>query len=400
VLAANLSADDVPQLSQVTPSVTVEVGGQKIGLIGLVTAETPEITMNFSGKEQLRWRDDYAAVVNAEAEKLSAAGVNKIILITHIGLGIDEQTAAQLKNVDVIVGGHSHTLLSDTYKAAGEHDYPETVDDANGNPVYIVQAGDRTRYLGRLNLEFDAQGNITRARGDTILLSRYITPDPSVQALLDELAEPINELKQTPVRDDKGQTVINQVMLSNKDCRNSECAIGNLITDALRAETGAQIALMNGGGIRADIDEGPVTIGEVLTVLPFGNTVSTLKLTGAGVLAVLENSASRIGTGSGTGRFAQVSGLRYRVDASQESGHRIVSADVQQADGSYAGLESAAHYSLVTNNFMRTGGDGYTVLRDDAMDAYDFGRPLEEVLIDHMIMNNPVKVEREGRVIR
>ena len=398
VLSANLSADEVPELGQVAPSATVEVGGQKIGLIGLVTAETPEITINFPGKERLGWRDDYAAVVNAEAKKLSEEGINKIILITHIGLGVDENVAAQLQNVDVIVGGHSHSLLSGTYKDAGEQGYPESVQDADGNTVYIVQAGDRTKYLGRLDLEFDAEGKITRARGDTILLSRYITPDPDVQAMLDELAQPINELKQTPVTGSDGQAVTSQVMLSNKDCRVTECAIGNLISDALRAETGAQIAIMNGGGIRADIDEGPVTLGDVLTVLPFGNTVATLKLSGADVLAALENSVSRIGTGSGTGRFAQVSGLRYHFDASREAGSRIISTEVQQADGSFAALDPSAQYSIATNNFMRTGGDGYTMFQNNAIDPYDFGRPVEEALIDYMIDHNPVNVEAEGRI--
>ena len=398
VLSANLSADEAPELSQVVPSAVVEVGGEKIGLIGLVTAETPEITINFPGKDKLRWRDDYAAIVNAEAEKLSSEGVNKIILITHIGLGVDENVAAQLQNVDVIVGGHSHTLLSDTYKDAGDHTYPESVQDADGNPVYIVQAGDRTKYLGRLDLEFDTEGKVARARGDTILLSRYITPDPDMQAMVDELAQPINELKQTPVTGADGQAVTSQVMLSNKDCRVGECAIGNLISDALRVETGAQIAIMNGGGIRADIDEGPVTIGEVLTVLPFGNTVSTLKLSGADVLAALENGASRIGAGGGTGRFAQVSGLRYAFDASKESGSRIVSVEVQQADGSYAPLDPAAQYSIATNNFMRTGGDGYVMFQDKAIDPYDFGRPLEEALIDYTIAHNPVNTQLEGRI--
>ena len=398
VLAANISADDVPELSQVAPSAVVEVGGQKIGLIGLVTAETPEITINFPGKEKLQWRDDYAAIVNAEAQKLSSEGVNKIILLTHIGLGVDESVAAQLQNVDVIVGGHSHTLLSDTYKDAGAHIYPESVEDADGNPVYIVQAGDRTQYLGRLDLQFDADGKVTRARGDTILLSRYITPDPAVQTMLDELAQPINELKQTPVSGNDGQTVISQVMLSNKDCRIGECAIGNLISDALRAETGAQIAIMNGGGIRADINEGPVTIGEVLAVLPFGNTAATLKLSGADVLAALEHGVSRIGAGSGTGRFGQVSGIRYSFDASKEVGSRITSADLQQADGSYVALDPAAQYSIVTNNFMRNGGDGYTMFQHNAIDAYDFGRPVEEILIDYMIANHPVTTQPEGRI--
>lgn len=399
ILAANVEAgDDLSQLSNIAPSVVVEVGGEKIGLIGLVTAETPEITINFEGKNKITWRDDYAAVVNAEAEKMVAEGVNKIILVTHIGLGVDSAVAAELKNVDVIVGGHSHTLLSDEYKEAGEHNYPVTVEDADGQPVYIVQAGDRTRYLGRLDLEFDAEGTVTRARGDVILLSRYITPDPDMQAMVDELAKPINALKETPVAGIDEQVVNSSVLLSNQDCRHQECAIGNLIGDALRAETGAQIAIMNGGGIRAGIDEGPITIGEVLTVLPFGNTVATLKLSGADLQAALENGVSRIGAGSGTGRFPQVSGLRYSFDASQEPGSRITAVEVQQEDGSYAALDPTTEYSIVTNNFMRTGGDGYVQFNDNAIDPYDFGRPLEEVLIDYMIANNPVSTKVEGRI--
>jgi 5'-nucleotidase len=398
LVASNADAGNSPALSKLASSAILDIGGEKIGLVGLVTHETPEITINFPGKENLSWRDDYAAVINDETARLTEQGINKIILITHIGLGVDKALAAELNDVDVIVGGHSHTLLANAYTEAGANAYPQIVENAAGRPVYIVQAGEKTRYLGRLDLQFDAAGQVTKAGGDVIYLSPYITPDPEVQTLLNELAKPVNELKNTPVSGSHGTTVSSRSLLSNKDCRAEECAIGNLIADAMRAETGAQIAVQNGGGIRADIDEGPVTVGEVLTVLPFGNTIATLKLSGAGVRAALENGVSKVGGDSGTGRFPQVSGLRYVFDATREPGSRIVSVEVENADGSFSPLETDTLYTLATNNFMRTGGDGYTVFAEDATEAYDFGRPLEEALIDFMLAHNPLEVELEGRV--
>ena len=189
------------------------------------------------------------------------------------------------------------------------------VENADGDPVYIVQAGDRDRYLGRLNLRFDEEGLVTRARGDLILLSKHITPDPEVQAMVDELAKPIDELRNTVVALEDGTAVVSNQLMTNKTCRQGECLIGDLLTDAMRDETGSDFAITNGGGIRADIDEGEVTVGEVLTVLPFGNTIATLKLTGAQIAASLEHGVGRVGGKGGTGRFPQVSGLRYEFDS-------------------------------------------------------------------------------------
>jgi len=400
VLSANVDFGTVESLaSSVSRSTIIEVGGEKIGIIGLVTAETPEITINFPDKDALSWSDDYAGAVNREVETLKLDGVNKIILVTHIGLGQDMAVAALVKDVDVIVGGHSHTAISNIYKEGGDTKYPISVEDAEGNPVYIVQAGDRDRYVGRLNLRFDAQGKVTRARGDLVLLSSFITPDPDVQALVGELAEPINELKNTPVAGDDGVTVVSSQLMSNKSCRDQECLIGNLIADAIRAETGVDIVFQNGGGIRADIDEGEVTVGEVLTVLPFGNTIATLGLTGEEIVASLETGVSRVGGKGGTGRFPQVSGIRYSFDPSLEPGSRIKSVEVMNAGGEYEVVDVAKNYSVATNNFMRTGGDGYTLFESNAVDPYDYGRPLEEALIDYMINNNPVVVEKDGRIV-
>lgn len=397
VLSANTGFGSLPVAEKVPASTVLDVGREQIGVIGLVTAETPEITINFPGKEELSWSEDYAGVVNAEVAKLTERGINKIILVTHIGLGVDMALAAQVRGVDLIVGGHSHTAISSLYKEGGDTRYPMTVDDADGKPVYIVQAGDRDRFVGRLDMRFNAEGEVIRARGDLILLSRFIEPDAEIQALVEELAAPINELKNTPVAGDIG-SVKSAQLLTNRDCRAGECLLGSLIADAIRAESGAQIVLQNGGGIRSDIDEGEVTVGEVLTVLPFGNTIATLKLKGADVRASLESGVSRVGGKSGTGRFPQVSGMRFSFDPAREAGQRVVAVEVMDENGGFAALDDEAMYSVATNNFMRTGGDGYTLFADNAIDAYDHGRPIEEALIDYMIANSPVTVSKDGRI--
>jgi len=336
--------------------------------------------------------------LHQKLQKSQENGVNKIILVTHIGLGMDKAVAAKVTDVDVIVGGHSHTVISSIFKEGGDTKYPLFVEGADGKPVYIVQAGDRDRFVGKLDLRFDKDGNVIRARGDLVRLTHYIKPDPELDALVSGLAEPINELKNTAVADQEGTVVVSTQLMSNKSCRGQECLIGSLIADAIRAETGVDIVMQNGGGIRSDIDEGEVTVGEVLTVLPFGNTIATLTLSGADVLASLESGLSRVGGPSGTGRFPQVSGIHFEYDPSKEPGSRVVSAAVLNSDGVAEPLDTGRDYTLATNNFMRTGGDGYQLFNDNAIDPYDYGRPLEEALIDYMIANNPVAVELDGRI--
>ena len=400
VLSANTDFGTLETLASAVPGSTVlEVGGEKVGVIGLVTAETPEITINFSNKDEITWSANYATAVNRETAKLKADGINKIILVTHIGLGLDKEVAANTTDIDVIVGGHSHTVISSIFKEGGDTEYPLQVENADGDPVYIVQAGDRDRYLGRLDLEFDGEGLVTDVGGDLILLGKHITPDPAVQAMVEKLAKPVDELRNTVVALEDGTAVVSNQLMSNKSCREGECLIGDLLTDAMRDETGSDFAITNGGGIRADIDEGEVTVGEVLTVLPFGNTIATLKLSGAQIAASLEHGVGRVGGKGGTGRFPQVSGLRYEFDSALEPGSRLKRVEVADGNGGYAPIDEGKMYTVATNNFMRTGGDGYEIFEKDAKEYYDYGRPLEEALMDYMIKKHPVDVVKDGRIL-
>jgi len=398
VVTANVDFSESPILADmIPPYVILDVGGEQVGIIGLVT---PESEILSSPGEELVFENDLIAVTQEQVDALSAEGVNKIILLTHIGYAADIEVAQNVTGVDVVVGGHTNTLLSNQYAGAvGE--YPTVLESANGDPVLVVQASTQTVYLGRLDVTFDADGILSEWEGDAILLSKYISPDPDISDLIAGLAEPIAELQAQPV----GETTIELTGTNPRTCRVEECLLGNLITDALLADTGADIALQNGGGIRADIDEGEITLGEVINVLPFGNLVSTFELSGADVVAALENGVSEVQldenndplVDGAAGRFAQVGGLRYTFDATQDPGSRIVSVEVWQ-DGEYVEIDPEAMYLVAANDFMRGGGDGYEVLATNAVNPYDQGSPLDQVVADYIAANSPITPEIEGRI--
>ncbi len=400
VLSANVDYSAFPSIDDaIDPYMIIEVGGQQIGVIGLTT---PDSVVTSSPSDDIIFNADLVGVTQQYVAELEAAGVNKIILLTHIGIQFDTAIAPQLAGVDVIIGGHSHTLLSNTY-AAASGEYPLVFEGSDGNPVLYVQVGDRNIYLGRLNVTFDAEGVLTAWNGDAILLSRYITPNAEIEALLDGLAGPVNELRAQPI----GANATELLVGDRNVCRIEECALGNIISDAIRAETGADIVIQNGGGIRADIDAGEITVGDVLTVLPFGNTIANVTLTGEQVVAALENGVSAVTVGEGgvisrgglNGRFPQVSGIRFTWDATQEVGSRIVSVEVlDPATGEFAPIDPAGVYFVATNDFMLNGGDGYTQFAE-GVEPYPFGRPLENATIDFLVGLGEVTPYIDGRII-
>ena len=399
VVSANIDFGSNAALAEeVAPYVVLEVGGQQVGVIGLTTPETPVISSPPAGTT---FDEDLVGIVETAVAELTEQGVNKIILLTHTGILADEPILSQLNGVDVFVGGHSHSLLGNASTAAvGAYPIEYTTED--GAPILYVQAGERTQYLGRLDVEFDADGVLVDWGGDTIFLSRYITPDPEMDALIEELAVPVTALTDAVL---EGAVATEVLDGDRATCRVEECALGNLITDAILAETGAQIAITNGGGIRASIDEGDITVGDVLTVLPFGNLVSTFELSGADVVAALENGVSLITVEEGvvvrdgaSGRFPQVGGLRYSFDPTLEAGSRIVSVEVLGEDGTYSAIDPEATYTVASNDFMRNGGDGYTIFAENAVNPYDFGRPLDEVLANYLVSIGEVTPYLEGRI--
>ncbi len=415
VVAANVElAADSLLAGKIQAYIVKEVGGQPVGIIGLTTPETRFLARSTEG---ITFNEDSVGIVQGIVDELTAQGINKIILNAHLGYNIELELASQLTGVDVILGADSETLLSNIYAVAGgpytavaEGPYPTVVTSASGEPVLVVQAFRHNRFLGRLDVTFDAAGVAADWGGDAILLSHYIPANPEVAALIEELRQPLDVLLQQVI----GQT--NVFLVGDRNvCRYEECNLGNLIADAIRASDDTiQIVIMNGGGVRSNIPANAaeipadlayaapvdVTLGDVLTAFPFRNRIATFDLTGADVIAALENGVSRVDADSGTGRFPQVSGLRFSFDVSQEVGSRIQSVEVLNANGEYEPIDPAATYRVGSNDFMRQGGDEYTIFRDNATNAFDSGPELEVVLAEYITANSPITPEIEGRITR
>ena len=396
VLSANIDASADPDLAgKIAASTVLDVDGEQVGIIGLTTDTTPTSsspgdTVSFG---------EYVASLEPVIADLEAQGINKIILLSHIGYADDQTLAAAIDGIDVIVGGHSHTLLSNTDEDASGP-YPTVVNAPGGNPVLIVQDGAYGKYLGNLEVTFDADGVASSWQGDPILLDASVAEDADVLTMVAKLAQPLEELRSTVVGQSTG--ILDG---SRESCRFGECTMGNIVTDAMLWATqndGTQIAIENGGGLRASIEAGDVTMGNVLEVLPFGNTMATFGLKGSDLLLALESGVGRAENpdNEGTGRFPQVAGLRFSWDGSKPAGERIVSAEVRGADGEYSPVDPEAVYQLVTNDFNRRGGDDYAVFNDSAINPYDFGSPLDQALADYITAHSPVDVQLEGRITR
>lgn len=374
VLSGNLDLSQSDELGdEVSDTLILEVGGERIGLVSALATDTVETS---SPGPDVIFQDEVDAIT-ADVAALEAEGVTKIIALTHVGLPMDLEIAAAVPGLDAIVGGHSHTYLSAT--DPDRHGaYPTWVSQEDGTMVPVVQAYAYSKYVGHFELTFDDAGNLVHAGGDTILLDASVAEDPAIVARVAELGGPIEELKTMVVAE-----TADFIEGDRTVCRAMECPMGNLVADAMLdrvKDQGVTIAIQNGGGLRASIDAGEVTMGEVLTVLPFQNTLATFELFGAGILAALENGVSQVEEGAG--RFPQVAGMTYVWNPEAEPGSRIVEVMVDEG-GSMVPLDPEKVYGVVSNNFMRRGGDGYAVFRD-GMNAYDYGPGLENVVADYM----------------
>lgn len=356
-------------------SIIKKLDGEEIGFFGLTTEETADI----SSPADVQF-EDYIETAEDRVEALEQLGVDKIVALTHIGYDDNpaydnDQLLAEVDGIDIIVGGHSHSVLDEPV---------EVTTDENGapkEPTIVVQAGQYGGNLGTLDVEFDEDGVVVGYAGELIDISEK-EEDPEAADMLEVYSKQVKE-----VRNEESGGVAAEAFPNPRatdedptSVRNSETALGNLITDGMlvkaqefNSETVA--AFQNSGGIRTSIDQGPITIGEILTVMPFGNTLATMELTGAEVKEALEHSVSNAPEESGG--FLQVSGLNYTYDSSEAAGERVQDVTLNQ-DGDWVALDESETYVIATNAFTAKGGDGYEVFAD----AYDEGRVTDLGLSD------------------
>jgi len=393
VVSANVDISREPRLQGLlAPYAVLQVGGEKVGLVGLTTPDTREIS---NPGPTVAFLDPYESAQKAVYELL-AKGVNKIVVLSHLGYGEDLKLARRLVGAQVIVGGHSHTLLGSfphpELRPAGP--YPTVVKNPEGKDVLVVQAWEWGKVVGLLEVTFTPTGELLAYKGEALLMTPEVAPEDffAKEALL-AYAQPVMALMGQVIAEAKVDLVGERAIV-----RKRESNLGNLIADGMVWKTrnaGVQIALQNGGGIRASIPKGPITVGKVYEVLPFGNTLVVMDLKGKEILAALENGVSQ--WEQGAGRFLQVSGLRYAFDLARPAGSRVVRVEVKTEKG-FAPLDLEATYRVVVNSFIANGGDGFTVLKEAQGYRVDTGFSDAESFMDYLKELKVVEAQVEGRI--
>ena len=383
LLAANMDTSSYPRLSDELPrSVVLQRGGESIAVIGVTM---PDMYERSNPGTDLRFFDPTKAVQD-EVDRLTAAGINKVILLSHLGYYPDRRLAQTLRDVDIIVGGHSHVLLSNIAENA-DGPSPDFIND-----IAIVQAGKYGKYLGYSKLRFDDIGRLVSVSGDPVFLGEDIPEDKAVAARLAEARDEVARLREQPTA-----RVTEFVDGERDSCRRGECSAGNLITDAMLAsqkERGAQIALHYSGAINASVEAGGVTYQDVRDVLRYGYAMSRFQATGEQIAAALEHGVSRYE--NTWDRFLQVSGLRFSFNPDASAGKRVVQILVAEA-GAYVPLLPEKTYTVVTSTTMRQGRLGYDMFADAAY-AYDHGQFIWDVVRDYLVANSPYTPRLDGRI--
>nr|CAH7755734.1 unnamed protein product [Callosobruchus chinensis] len=405
VVSTNLDLTNAPSLDKVKKSVVLTKGGQKIGIISHLTQETRLI----SQPGPVIFEDEVEAV-RKESERLTAEGVKIIVVLGHSGFLLDQRIAAEVPLVDVVVGGHTNTFLWNGPQPDEEPidgPYPFVVQQKGGKKVPVVQAYAYTKYLGRLNLTFNDEGDLIKFSGQPELLSSSVHQDEDVLQLLEVYRPEINRVNSQVV----GQS---KVTLEGGDvCRTRECNFGNLIADAMVAYiatvspdtwTSAPIAVVNGGSIRTTImpvKEGDVTRGELLGAMPFGNSIVTLSLNGEDLVKTLEIGARSNGETS-KGEFLQVSGIKVVYDMTKPALSRVLSVKVRCGNcriPEYEDVVPTKNYTIIAPSFLAIdGGDNHYILSKHGANKQTADLGDIDLLVWYFERYSPVIPEVQGRI--
>ena len=440
ILSANIDASREPLLrDRIKPSIIKDIAGHKVGIIGLTTPDTQELshpgaTITFRDPEQS---------ARSAIDSLVAQGVHIIIIVSHLGYKNDIGLASRLPEIDMIAGGHTHTLLGDFsalgFESAGP--YPTVCKNADNATVLVVQAWEWARVVGALTVSFDREGKVATWSGEPVMPVGAVftqqssagdeTPvdseklkkiraklagspgiarvdeDAASRKLLDTYAKEVSAFYKQNVALAL-QNLVHVRLPKNGSAAVTPLACGSqvapLVADAMLWKMrsmgpGADAALVNAGSVRGSIPKGDVSVGQLCDLLPFGNRLMVCRLSGSAIKSVLEQGIDRaLSSPENDGAFPYVAGLRYTVDLSQPKGKRMVRVELQDAAGAWRMLADTVDCRIVTNNYLMTGGDGYELLPRIAQKAQDTGYGDAEVFIEYAGMQGQLKQQPEKRI--
>lgn len=433
-LSANITfdtsdaADDTSEFlaKNILPYVIKTIAGKEVGIIGLTT----ETTANIANPGSTVTFHNYIEKAQQYVNELKGKGINKIIVLSHLGFESEKTLAHNVADIDVIIGGHSHELLGGTKVTelglTSKGEYP-TVIDSGENRTLLVQAWEHGKTIGELRLLFDANGKVLSYSGsplfpysDTVeqqVEGVYTALSGNALATFNNTTAPNTALRRTTAQEAdlaklaEFQTDINalkaQVIGTAADSLYhvripgmSHSAAGVLgkgsliaphVADAMLWKSrsvgqAVDIAIQNAGGVRIDIPAGNITVATAYTLLPFGNSLSTFDLRGADLIEAMKTPISNALKGTSTGAFPYVSGMRYTVVADDSGEVQTIAIEIQdsQDTNQYTPLDPQKTYRIATNGYTASGGDYYTVFRDSSENRLDPGFIDAEVFMEYV----------------
>lgn len=408
VLAANLILTKEPTLAAETnlmKSVVFDVNGTKVGVIGYLTPDTKVLAI----KNNVEYIEETEAI-KVEAAKLKSQGINILIALGHSGFTKDLEIAEKVEDIDLVIGGHTNTFLWNGTSPDVENPegpYPTLVKQKSGRLVPAVQAYAYTKYLGKLRLVFDVDGEIVSFDGNPVLLDKSIPQDPDVLSIVNVYRGEVMKISETIV----GNT---SIILDGQSCRLRECNMGNLIVDAMVHKyakeyrgpgwTDAPIAIIQGGGVRASIAHlklpANVTKGDLLTVMPFDGNMVKITVNGSNIWKMLEHAVKKYRVTRAFGQFLQMSGMKVEYDFKNKPGARVVKVEVRCGVCDvplYSSVNKSEEYKILMPSFLSMGGDGFSMF--DGLPATSLPYDELQSCIEYIQRHSPMYPAIEGRII-
>lgn len=335
-LVSNITKDGV---NAFTSSKIYKKGGKQIGVIGLATPESATKT-NPANVEGYSFNDDkLVEILQNEVDLLEKKGVDYIVVLGHLGIDSESspymstEVISQVEGLDIFIDGHSHNTLENGMN----------VKDKNGDNVLLVQTGSYLEKIGKIVIKENGQISaslIDEKKSDETIDNMINSMKEEIKPLLDEVV---------------GKTEVFLDGTRDPGVRTKETNLGNLVADSLKFAAGSDVALTNGGGIRTSVEKGDITYGELNAVLPFGNIVTKIKVTGEQIVQALEHGTSAVPGASGG--FPQVSGITYEIHTYLTE-NRVKNVKINGED-----VDLNKYYTLATNDFTAVGGDGYDMFK-------------------------------------
>lgn len=373
----------------------IEADGAKIGFVGITTPETPlssrptffqdengENIYGFCGGSG----EEFYSEVQAAVDGAISDGADYIVVLGHMGDYVydgrwsSEAVIENVSGIDVFIDGHSHSVIEN-----------ELITDKDGNSVVLASAGTKLQDIGAVAINSDGIVSELIGKDDFVLSEDENSAEykayKDMNELLSEIGSRYDELAGTVVARSEVELTVNDPETGERAVRSAETNLGDLCADAYRAKTGADVAVINGGGVRSSIAAGDITYGNIIEVQPFGNSLCVAEVTGQQILDCLEMGAMYYPEENGS--FIQVSGITYEI-------HSYIPSSVITDDDGFVGvsgeyrvknvivngkpLELSEKYTLASHNYyLLSCGDGMTMFRDCSIVA-------KEMLLDNQAL--------------